>query len=123
MAIAGPSYEYLYTDVGTNGRVNDGGVWNKCGFSKALENQELSIPNPRCLPGGVQRIPFVVIGDDAFRARNSYDEALPSAESDNRKKSTDKEEFQKICSAYWQTDGVFIIRSCYLSQQLLEVSF
>ena len=44
MAIAGSSYECLYTDVGTNGRVNDGGASNKCGFSKALENQELSIP-------------------------------------------------------------------------------
>ena len=53
MAITGPSYESLYIDLGTNGRVNDGGVWNKCGFSKARENQELSIPNPRCLPGGV----------------------------------------------------------------------
>ena len=50
MAVVGPSYECLYADVGTNGRVSDGGVWNKCGFSKALENQELSIPNPRCLP-------------------------------------------------------------------------
>ena len=54
MAIAGPSYECLYADVGANGRVNDSGVWNKCGFLKALENQELSIPNPRCLPGGVR---------------------------------------------------------------------
>ena len=44
MATAGSSYECLYADVGTNGRVNDGGASNKCGFSKALENQELSIP-------------------------------------------------------------------------------
>ena len=66
MAIADPSYECLYEDVGTNGRVNDDSVWNKCGFSKALENQELSIQNTRCLPRGVQMIPFVVIGDDAF---------------------------------------------------------
>ena len=29
MTIAGPSYECLYADVGANGRVNDGGVWNK----------------------------------------------------------------------------------------------
>ena len=47
MAIAGPSYECLYAVMETNGRVNDGGVWNKCGFSKALENQELSTPNPQ----------------------------------------------------------------------------
>ena len=48
-----------------NSRVNDGVVWNKSDFPKALENQELSIPNPRCLPEGVQRTPFVLIGDDA----------------------------------------------------------
>ena len=66
MAIYGSSYECLYADVGTNGRVNDGGVWNTCGFSKTLENQELSIPNLRYLPRGVQRILFVLIGDDEF---------------------------------------------------------
>ena len=66
MAFTGPNYECLYADVGTNGKVNDGGVWNKCGFSKALESQKFSIPNPRCLPGGFQRIPFDLIEDDAF---------------------------------------------------------
>ena len=40
MAIAGPNYECLHADAGTNGRVNNGGVWYKCGFSKALENQD-----------------------------------------------------------------------------------
>ena len=39
MTIAGPSYECLYADVGTNGRVN---------------------------PGGAQRISVVLIGDHAF---------------------------------------------------------
>ena len=27
MAVTGPNYECLYYDIGTNGRVNDGGVW------------------------------------------------------------------------------------------------
>ena len=66
MAIAGPSYECLYAGVGTNGRDNDGCVRNKCRFSKALENNKLSLPSPRYLPGGIQSIPFVLIGDDAF---------------------------------------------------------
>ena len=66
MGTVGPSYESLYADVGANVRVNDGVVWNKCDFLKALEKQDLSIPNPRYLPRGVQRIPFVLIGDDAF---------------------------------------------------------
>ena len=60
---------------------------NVCAFSKALENQEILIPNPRCQPGGVQRIPFVLIGDAALEHKNSYGEALPAVESDNRKTS------------------------------------
>jgi hypothetical protein len=28
MAVAGPDYGCIYADVGTNGRVADGGVWN-----------------------------------------------------------------------------------------------
>ena len=66
MAVPGSSFECLYADAGTDGRVSDGGVWNKCGLSKALESQELSIQNPRYVPGGLQRIPFVLIGDHAF---------------------------------------------------------
>ena len=38
IAISGLTYECLYEDVGTNGRVNDGGVWDKCGCSKATKN-------------------------------------------------------------------------------------
>ena len=29
LAVAGPDYECLFADIGTNGRVSDGGVWNK----------------------------------------------------------------------------------------------
>ena len=77
MAIASPSYECLYADVGTNGRVNDGGCWSKCSFSKALENQELSMPNTRRLPGGVQRIHFVLKGDDAFALKTHMMKPYP----------------------------------------------
>ena len=37
-AVAGPEYQCLYADVGTNGRVSDGGVWNNCGRLNSLEN-------------------------------------------------------------------------------------
>ena len=42
-----------------------------------IENQELSIPNRRCLPGGVQRIPFVLIGDDAFALKTHMMKPYP----------------------------------------------
>ena len=36
LAIAGPNYECLYSNVRTNGRVNYGGVWNKSKISTLL---------------------------------------------------------------------------------------
>ena len=44
MAIACPDYECLYADVGSNGRVNDGEVWNKSGLLQAIENVSLELP-------------------------------------------------------------------------------
>ena len=66
MAVAGPNYEYLYYDIGTNGRVNYGGVWNKCGLAKALEEGKMNLPLPCCLLGGNEQVPYFLIGDDAF---------------------------------------------------------
>ena len=66
MAVAGPDYECIYVDVGTNGRVSDGGVWNKCSLSQAIEDGTISLPPPKCLPGGVTKVPHVFVGDDAF---------------------------------------------------------
>ena len=71
MAIAGPDYECIYADIGTNGRVNDAGVWNKCSISTAIDDNTLSIPSPRPLPFGMEKMPFVFLGDDAF-ALKSY---------------------------------------------------
>lgn len=39
MALADADLKFIYIDVGTNGRVSDGGVWAKCGLSRALEDK------------------------------------------------------------------------------------
>lgn len=69
MAVAGPNYEVVYADIGTNGRVSDGGVWNKCCLLKSLENGSLNIPEPKPLPHGTDPVPHVLVGDDAFALR------------------------------------------------------
>ena len=38
MAIAGPEYECLYADVGSNGRVNDPGIWNKTSLLQGIQD-------------------------------------------------------------------------------------
>eukprot|EP00112_Aurelia_sp_Birch-Aquarium-sp1_P020473 Seg529.1 transcript_id=Seg529.1/GoldUCD/mRNA.D3Y31 product="Protein ALP1-like" protein_id=Seg529.1/GoldUCD/D3Y31 len=66
LAVAGPDYECVYADIGTNGRVSDGGVWNKCSLSRGIESGKICLPEPKSLPLGVQEVPFVFVGDDAF---------------------------------------------------------
>ena len=64
LAIAGPNYECIYADVGSNGRINDSGVWNCSDLRRKIEDDDLSIPSPTPLP-------YVFVGDDAF-ALKSY---------------------------------------------------
>jgi hypothetical protein len=53
MAVVGPSYQFIYIDVGSNGSLSDGGVFRNCSLFEALENGLL--PNNG-----------VIVGDDAF---------------------------------------------------------
>ncbi|XP_050314914.1 putative nuclease HARBI1 [Anthonomus grandis grandis] len=53
MAIVDANYNFIYIDVGYNGRVSDGGVFAQCSIFAALENN--------ILPDG-----GFLVGDDAF---------------------------------------------------------
>ena len=68
MAKAGPSYECLWADVGSYGRNNDGGVWNKSALHKGIEDGTIKLPESDALPGNVGHItPYVFLGDDALK--------------------------------------------------------
>ena len=77
MAIVSPSSEFIYADVGCQGRISDGGVFRNTNFFKALEANSLGIPNPQSLPTALEnrghededsfcQIPHYFVGDDAF---------------------------------------------------------
>jgi hypothetical protein len=67
MAIANTHCEFILCDVGTNGRISDGGVINNTLFYDRLTNNQLNI--------GPERVSFdldleyVFVGDDAFALR------------------------------------------------------
>ena len=65
MAIAGPDYECLYADVGSNGRVNDSGIWNKCALLQGILNGTVEFPADGMLGNG-GNVPYVFLGDDSF---------------------------------------------------------
>ena len=59
LAAAGPNYQCLYADIGTNGRTADGGIWKKTSLLKSIEKEELGVPSPTPLLLGVDPIPLV----------------------------------------------------------------
>jgi hypothetical protein len=64
MSIANASYEFIYCDIGTNGRVLDDGV---TGNNKFYE--ELNLPLPRKPDNSTSDLPHVFVGDEAFALR------------------------------------------------------
>ena len=66
MAVVGPEYQFLYAEVGMNGKNSDGEAWTQSLLRKALENNTLNQPEPTPLSGDLDDIPFVCVGDDAF---------------------------------------------------------
>ena len=76
MAIAGPNYECLYADVGSNGRVNDSGVWNKSSLLQGIQNGSVQLPDDEELPNG-EIAPHVFLGDDAFALKKFMMKPFP----------------------------------------------
>lgn len=66
LGVCDAHYRFIYVDVGANGRISDGGVWNRCRLRQLLDNGSLSIPDKRPLPNSLIQTPFVFVGDDAF---------------------------------------------------------
>ena len=66
LTIVDANYKFLYTDIGCNGRISDGGVFRNCDMHKELDEKRLNIPNPTLLPS--THIPFLymIVADDAF---------------------------------------------------------
>nr|XP_060636292.1 uncharacterized protein LOC132777828 isoform X2 [Anolis sagrei ordinatus] len=55
-----------YIDVGTQGRISDGGVWNKCNLKELIDVNTLDMPPAHPLPGQDIPTPYVFLADNAF---------------------------------------------------------
>lgn len=44
LAICDAKCKFIYVDIGTNGRVSDGGVWEKCSYSSLITNNTAGLP-------------------------------------------------------------------------------
>lgn len=63
MALVNADYEFIFIDVGKNGRLSDGGVIEYTEFYKKLQSGRLNIPD---VSETKNNLNFVFIGDEAF---------------------------------------------------------
>lgn len=64
--VANANYEVLYMNVGCQGRISDGGVFENTRFKKMLSECKLNLPINEKLPGRTTAVPYIFLGDDAF---------------------------------------------------------
>lgn len=46
--------------------MSDGGIFRECSLHRSIEAKSPSVPGPKSLPVRVMRIPYVIVGDEAF---------------------------------------------------------
>ena len=66
MALVRGNYEFLYVDVGGDGRQSDGGIWRQCSLKKTLQKAKICLPQARNLPGSEYCTKYVFVNDAAF---------------------------------------------------------
>ncbi|XP_026819546.1 protein ALP1-like [Rhopalosiphum maidis] len=66
LALVDAQYKFTVVDIGVFGKNSDGGILSHSNFGKALEKNKLNIPNDRALPNTNIKLPYVIIGDEAF---------------------------------------------------------
>ena len=70
MALVDHNYEFVYVDVGAEGKAANGGIWKKCSLKKRMDAGSVGIPKEAKLPNTNVETPFVIVGDDAFKLGN-----------------------------------------------------
>ncbi|GBM45706.1 hypothetical protein AVEN_14149-1 [Araneus ventricosus] len=72
MACANSNYEFIWCEVGTNGRISDGGAIKNTIFYEKLVSGGLNIPPPETVGGSMFELPYVFVGDEAFALRPDF---------------------------------------------------
>ncbi|XP_068127844.1 putative nuclease HARBI1 [Hyperolius riggenbachi] len=63
MALVNANYQFLFVDIGRNGRQSDGGVIEQTTFFERLTNNQLNVPDNSLT---VNHLNFVYVADEAF---------------------------------------------------------
>lgn len=76
-ALVDANYRIVYCDVGSNGRISDGGVFAACTLNLCMMRNSVNFPIPQNLPGTELACSFHVVADEAFPLRADIMKPFP----------------------------------------------
>ncbi|XP_026462861.1 protein ANTAGONIST OF LIKE HETEROCHROMATIN PROTEIN 1-like [Ctenocephalides felis] len=65
-AVVDANYNFIFADIGCQGRISDGGVFKNALISQYINDNLLNLPEATLLPGSLQKCPHVFISDRAL---------------------------------------------------------
>ena len=77
LALVNARLEFIYAELGVNGRASDAAAWDISGLRQGLEDNSLNIPAATKLPNSDKVLPYVLGGDDAFPLKRSLTKPFP----------------------------------------------
>lgn len=85
MAIVDARGKFLMVDIGCNGRVSDGGIWQNT-LAHYFETDILQLPPPQALPNSSTENNFVLLADEAFPLKEYLMKPFPARALDAAKR-------------------------------------
>ncbi|KAL7723600.1 hypothetical protein ACLKA6_007298 [Drosophila palustris] len=67
LALVDANYNFLYVDIGCNGRANDASVFNASSLCMAMEKKQLNIPQDKELEENGEKMPYVIVAAETFK--------------------------------------------------------
>ncbi len=69
----------MYANIGAQGRISNGGIFNDTSFAKGMELGTLNLPPEEPLAPGRPCVPYVVVGDAAFALKRNLMNPYPGS--------------------------------------------
>ena len=77
LGLVDSDYCFIFAEIGSPGRISDGGVLNQSVLLKKIETNSINRPAPNLLPDSDVSLPYVFLGDGAFALRNYMMKPFP----------------------------------------------
>ncbi|XP_066983822.1 uncharacterized protein [Macrobrachium rosenbergii] len=75
LAVCDANLEFLYVDIGANGRVSDGGVWNNSDLCRRIANNTAGLPTDKHVPGVIESC-LTYLWQTMLSTAEAYNETL-----------------------------------------------